>query len=74
MSTLTVHAKRLALDIWQEQLDAGIGDPGETAGLEHIDDWVYNRVYPFALLEEAASGDVAAIAEVRMEAGLSLLS
>ena len=71
---LSERARQFVLEIWQEQLAAGIGEPGEVADLEHIEDWVYNRTYTYALLEEAASGGVAAIAEVRTEAGLSLLS
>lgn len=72
--SLTQKAKNLALEIWKEQLAAGVGEPGEVADPERIDEWVWNRTYPHSLLEEAANGDVEAIAEVRNEAGLSILS
>jgi len=71
---LSERALQFALDIWTQQIAAGIGEPGEVATMAAIENWVYNRTYTYALLEEAASGDVAAIAEVRTEAGLPLLS
>lgn len=72
--SLSPKAQKLVLEIWKEQLAAGIGEPGEIADPERIDEWVWNRTYPHSLLEDAANGDVAAIAEVRNEAGLSILS
>lgn len=45
-------------------------------GDEHGDlqDWLLNRTYDWTRLWEAANGDVAAIAEVRAEAGLAVLA
>ena len=37
-------------------------------------DWLSNRTYNWTLLWEAANGDVAALSEVRSEAGLAVLS
>lgn len=61
-----------ALQIWKEQYAAGIG--GEKADPNRIDEWIDNRTYPRHLLDAAANGDVAAIATVRSEAGLPILS
>lgn len=36
--------------------------------------WLNNRTYPWADLWEAANGDVSALAKVRSEAGLPVLS
>lgn len=74
MSTLSQKAKDLALQIWKEQLAAGIGEPGETATLDGLDEWLANRGYPLATLEAAARGDVEALVIVRQEAGLPILS
>jgi hypothetical protein len=70
---LSNKAQELVLAIWQEQLATGIGEPGETVNPEQIDEWVCNRTYPPSLLEQAANGDVAAIAHIRDEAGLQIL-
>jgi len=37
-------------------------------------DWLNNRTYPWTTLYEAAQGDVAALALVRSEAGLSMFA
>jgi hypothetical protein len=71
---LSPKAQALALAIWEEQLVAGYGDPGEVAEPERIDEWVLNRTYEYSLLEEAANGDLTAILEVRIEAGLPIFS
>lgn len=65
----------LALALWQEQIVAGIAAPGEEADEASLGDWLYNRAYPrpWRILERAAAGDVAALAEVRDEAGLPAL-
>lgn len=39
-----------------------------------LQDWLLNRTYEWTRLWEAASGDVAALAEVRAEAGLRVLA
>lgn len=70
---LSDEAKDLALQIWKEQLDCGLGSPGETATLDGLDEWLANRVYPAETLEAAARGDVAALVLVRQEAGLPIL-
>jgi len=62
--------EELALAIWQEQLDAGYGYPGEKADPANLDDWLANRTYSLQLLKDAAAGDINALAEVREEAGL----
>ena len=41
---------------------------------DQLDEWLLNRVYGVDVLERAAAGDVAAIAQVRTEAGLPLFS
>lgn len=72
MNELSQEARTLALAIWQEQLDYGIGEPGEVASEDQLDEWLLNRVYGVDVLERAAAGDVAAIVQVRTEAGLPL--
>ena len=71
---LSYEAQQIALAIWREQIDQGISEPGEIALEEHLDEWLMNRTYPASTLEDAANGDVSAIAEVRSEAGLPILS
>jgi hypothetical protein len=67
---LTADAEALALALWREQLAAGIGAAGDEASEEGLDDWLSNRAYNRARLIGAARGDVAALVEVRAEAGL----
>jgi len=74
MNKLSEKAQAFALEIWKEQLAAGIGKPNEVAESDRIDEWILNRTYQHGLIEDAANGDVAAIAEVRNEAGLPVLS
>ena len=62
---------RLVLDIWAEQARQGICPPDEV-DLNLIAEWVSNRTYPASILEEAVSGDIAAIVLVRTEAGLPI--
>lgn len=64
----------LALTIWREQIECGLGEAGETADDARLSDWLSNRTYPLSLLDDAIAGDVAAIAEIRREAGLPVLS
>ncbi|MBI4759876.1 MAG: hypothetical protein ACOYYF_07605 [Chloroflexota bacterium] len=71
-SNLSDEARTLALQIWQEQLDCGLGSPGETVTDDLLDEWLANRVYPAETLEAAARGDVAALVLVRQEAGLPI--
>lgn len=63
----------LALALWAEQIASGLGDPGETANEPDLERWYQNRTYDLTLLDEAAAGDVSALAQVRTEAGLSIL-
>lgn len=65
---ISENARRLALMIWAEQAASGIGPA--TVDPAQLDDWLVNRTYPLTLLEQAASGDVAALLEIRIEAGL----
>jgi len=69
-SILSDPAREIALAIWQEQLELGLGGPSEAAGEDNLDLWLDNRTYDLRLLEEAAAGDVGALAAVRTEAGL----
>lgn len=62
----------LALALWAEQLDAGLGHEGETVDHESLDDWLANR-QSLADLRDAADGDAAALARVRTECGLPVL-
>ncbi|MFZ5887915.1 MAG: hypothetical protein ACOYYF_10660 [Chloroflexota bacterium] len=71
-NTLSDAAQMLALQIWQEQIDLGLGSPGETASSDLLDEWLANRVYPVVTLEAAARGDVESLVIVRQEAGLSV--
>lgn len=71
---LSQEARTLALAIWQEQLDYGIGEPDEAAAGARLDEWLDNRTYPGGVLERAASGDVAALIQVRTEADLPVFS
>lgn len=64
----------LAMSLWAEQIARGMGEPGEQADSTCLDDWLLNRTYPIETLSAAAAGDVAALAEVRAEAGLPVLS
>lgn len=70
---LSEKALTLALQLWKEQLDCGLGSPSETATLDGLDEWLANRGYPLATLEAAARGDVEALVIVRQEAGLPVL-
>lgn len=72
---ITHAAANLAMSLWQEQIAAGIAAPGEEADECYLDDWLYNRTYPWPwrILERAAAGDAVALAEVRKEAGLQVL-
>ena len=56
----------LALTLWREQIDAGLGEPGETADDARVSDWMLNRTYPPERLDDA-------IAEIRAEAGLPVI-
>lgn len=71
-NTLSNAARTLALQIWQEQVDLGLGNPGETASNDLLDEWLANRMYPVVTLEAAARGDVESLIIVRQEAGLSV--
>jgi hypothetical protein len=62
----------LAMALWSEQLADGLGEPGEEAAIERLDDWLSNRTYEWTVLLEAAGGNVPALDHVRREAGLPL--
>ncbi len=66
-------ARDLALKLWQEQIAAGIGQPGEVVDPDELGEWLANRTYSLSRLLEAAHGQVDALAEVREEAGLPVL-
>ena len=61
---------RLALSLWAEQAQRGISPDEVDPDL--IEEWIANRTYPASILEEAVSGDIAAIVLVRTEAGLPI--
>jgi len=63
---------KLAMILWQEQAEVGIC-PAEEVDEENVEIWLANRTYPLSMLDDAANGDVYAIAYVRDEAGLSIL-
>lgn len=52
--------------------EALAAEQGDEQG--ELQDWLFNRTYEWVRLWEAANGDVAAIAEVRAEAGLPVLA
>ena len=70
MNELSLKAKMLAIALWQEQLDRGLGDPDEVASEDRLGGWLGNRVYGLDVLEAAADGDVESLVRVRYEAGL----
>ena len=70
---LNVNALTLALELWAEQIRRGMGRPGESADPDNIEAWLGNRTYQASTLNDAAGGDVAALAQVRDEAGLPVL-
>ena len=63
-----------ALSLWDQQIEAGIGLEGAPDAVENLGDWLNNRTYSRETLELAASGDIEALALVRSEAGLPVLS
>jgi len=63
---------KLAMALWREQAVAGIC-PSNEADEANVNEWLANRTYPLSMLEDAANGDVYAIAYVRDEAGLSII-
>ena len=63
---------KLAMTLWQEQAEAGIC-PADEVDEANVNEWLANRTYPLSMLDDAANGDVYAIAYVRDEAGLSIL-
>lgn len=63
----------MAEAIWQEQIDAGLGEPDECVTKDGLIDWLSNRTYDWTLLCEAANGDVMALSMVRSEAGLPVI-
>jgi hypothetical protein len=58
----------LALALWKEQAELGIGDTEPSPEL--LPDWWANRTLPREEYEAASRGDVAALVRVRTEAGL----
>jgi len=71
---ISQQGRALALALWQEQIKFEIGQPGEIASEDRLSEWLANRVYNVDVLEAAAAGDVAALVQVRTEAGLPILS
>jgi len=70
-----MNADDLAMELWEEQIVRGLGEPGECATREHLDDWWANRtIREREVYDRAAAGDVSALAQVRTEAGLPILS
>ncbi len=67
-------AINFALSIWSEQIEAGLGEAGETANPSDLLNWLRNRTYDVTTLVDASAGDVEAIAIVRAEAGLPVVS
>ncbi len=65
---LTEKAIELALSLWAEQYRSGIG--AEAPDIHRLDEWLMNRIYDIDTLEAAAFGNVEALLEVRLEAGL----
>lgn len=73
--TLTPAALNLALALWGEQLSIGLGAPGETVTDAGLDDWLGNRDgATLQALQDAANGDLSALAVVRTAAGLPVFS
>lgn len=69
-----MDAKELALATWREQIAMGLGYQGEVADPAHLDDWLGNRTYQLELLQRAVDGDIAALVQVRAEAGLTVFN
>lgn len=73
--TLTPAALTLARALWEEQLAEGLGHPGETVTAAGLDDWLRNRDGDtLQALQDAADGDLSALAVVRINAGLPVFS
>lgn len=70
---LTYDAASLIVSIWQEQINAGIGEPGETADIDHVADWIGNHSLTIDTYNSAGNGNVASITVIRQEAGLPAL-
>ena len=72
---LTPAALNLALALWGEQLTIGLGYPGETVTADKLGDWLDNRDgETLRALQDAADGDLSALAVVRIDAGLPVFS
>lgn len=73
--TLTPAALDLARALWEEQLAVGMGYPGEQVTAAGLDDWLGNRDgATLRVLQDAAQGDLSALAAVRVDAGLPAFS
>jgi hypothetical protein len=64
----------LALSLWKEQIARGLAPLGEVAEMQGTMDWLAVRRLPLADYIAACNGDVEAMARVRREAGLPVLS
>lgn len=72
---LTPAALNLARALWEEQIAEGMGHPGETVTIDGLGDWLGNRDGDtLRALQDAAQGDLAALAAVRVNAGLPVFS
>ena len=75
MTTTTMTREELVRALWQEQINRGVVPRDEIVDDTLIADWIDNRNYctdgsDDDILNLAAAGDVAALAQVRIEAGL----
>lgn len=79
MTATTMTREELVRALWQEQIKRGVVPRDEIVDDTLIEDWIDNRNYctdgsEDDILNLAAAGDVAALAQVRAEAGLPVFS
>lgn len=68
----TVRLFKLSLQFARELAEKLRAEKGQIDG--DLEDWIANRTYPREVLVRAATGNVAALAKVRAEAGLPVLT
>lgn len=62
--------EQLVLMIWAEQYLTGV--TSEAPSFDRVQEWIANRTYPYYVLYLASNGDVFALLQVRIEAGLDV--
>ena len=68
----TVRLFQISLQFARDLAEKLRAEKGQIDG--DLEDWIANRTYPREVLVRAATGNVAALAKVRAEAGLPVLT